>query len=76
MLLAACQDNQTAGAGFFFSAYTAALLDVWQDGEFDGDYHDLTKAIARLLPDDQVPNLFAYGLKAGGFERQRPFRFG
>ena len=54
-------------------AFTGALLKVWKNGAFVGDYSRFHKQIVRELPASQTPNLFPLG-EAGPFLKQQPFR--
>jgi hypothetical protein len=72
ILISGCQDNQTSMDGDRNGAFTEALLRVWADGSFTGDYRQFHAAIRGRLPASQSPNLFTLG-RAGTFARQRPF---
>jgi metacaspase-1 len=72
ILISGCQDNQTSMDGDRNGAFTGALLDVWADGAFPGDYRRFHAAIRRRLPASQSPNLFTLG-RAATFAKQRPF---
>lgn len=48
-LLAACQDEQEANSGPFNGYFTAAVLSVWDDGNFEGDYTDFFEAVTKEL---------------------------
>ena len=73
ILLAGCQDNQFSQDGDGNGAFTEALLRVWADGGFAGDYRAFLGRITSLLPPDQTPNLFTVGTPAPGFLSQKPF---
>ncbi|MEV6329392.1 caspase family protein [Streptomyces sp. NPDC051909] len=73
ILISACQDNQTAADGPVNGAFTEALLEVWEDGVFRGDYRTFHRAIQRRLPPTQSPNLYTTGAPAPAFLGQRPF---
>jgi hypothetical protein len=72
ILISGCQDNQTSMDGDRNGAFTEALLRVWADGTFTGDYRRFHAAIRSRLPASQSPNLFTLG-RAGTFAKQRPF---
>jgi len=72
ILISGCQDNQTSMDGDRNGAFTEALLRVWADGAFTGDYRRFHAAIRGRLPASQSPNLFTLG-RAGTFAKQRPF---
>jgi hypothetical protein len=73
ILISGCQDNQTSMDGDPNGAFTGALLKVWKNGAFVGDYSRFHKQIVRELPASQTPNLFPLGA-AGPFLKQQPFR--
>ncbi|MFD5322317.1 caspase family protein [Streptomyces sp. NPDC127092] len=73
ILISACQDNQTAADGPVNGAFTEALLGVWGDGAFRGDYRTFHRAIQRRLPPTQSPNLHTTGTPSTAYLGQRPF---
>jgi hypothetical protein len=73
ILISGCQDNQTSLDGDPNGAFTGALLKVWNNGTFVGDYARFHKQIVKGLPASQTPNLFPLGA-AGRFLKQQPFR--
>lgn len=73
LLISGCQDNQYSGDGSFNSLFTANLLRVWNNGNFNGDYKFFHKSIKRVMPPDQTPNYFWIGKQNPGFEVQKPF---
>ena len=73
ILISGCQDNQTSMDGDPNGAFTGALLKVWNNGGFVGDYARFHKQIVKGLPASQTPNLFPLGA-AGRFLKQQPFR--
>jgi len=72
VLISGCQDNQTSMDGDHNGAFTEALLRVWNNGSFVGNYGSFHARIRASLPASQSPNLFALG-KAGVFLAQEPF---
>lgn len=72
VLISGCQDNQTSMDGEHNGAFTEALLKVWNQGRFSGNYDAFHTRIRAALPSSQSPNLFTLG-KAGGFLTQTPF---
>lgn len=72
-LISGCQDNQYSMDGPFNGAFTSALLKVWRQGQFDGDYHDFHIAIQNRLPPSQSPNHFKIGPSLPAFDAQKPF---
>ncbi|WP_225802810.1 caspase family protein [Streptomyces sp. NK15101] len=73
LLVSACQDNQVAADGDVNGAFTGALLQVWDEGAFRGDYRTFHRRIQRRLPPTQSPNLHLTGTPAPDFLSQRPF---
>ncbi|MEV5973414.1 caspase family protein [Streptomyces sp. NPDC051921] len=73
ILVSACQDNQVAADGDVNGAFTGALLGVWNNGVFQGDYRTFHRAIQRELPPSQSPNLYTTGSPTEAFLGQRPF---
>lgn len=71
LLLAAAQDIEPAQDGDENGAYTAALLQVWNGGAFEGSYIDLHNEIYRRLVPHQHPALLA--LVPPAFAHDRPF---
>lgn len=72
ILVSGCQDNQLSQDGAFNGAFTAALLQVWNDGKFKGNFRRFHKLILAKMPADQSPNLFTMGPVAD-FLKETPF---
>lgn len=73
VLISGCQDNQSSYDGDSNGAFTEALLAVWNNGKFKGNYAQLHAKTRARLPAIQSPNLFTLG-SAKGFLAQQPFR--
>lgn len=73
ILISGCQDNQLSADGDNNGRFTEALLNVWNNGSFTGDYRALHQAIVDLMPMEQTPNFFCVGAQNLIFERQKPF---
>ncbi|MFJ3582430.1 caspase family protein [Streptomyces sp. NPDC090127] len=73
LLISGCQDNQYSADGDVNGAFTAALLEVWDEGAFRGGYRSFHRAIQSRLPATQSPNLYTTGSPPPAFLRQRPF---
>ena len=58
------------------AAVTQTLLDVWQDGGFQGDYPSFHAAIKQQMPGSQTPNYYKVGAVNAEFEAQTPFTVG
>jgi len=72
IFLSACLDDQKASDGLKHGAFTQALIDVWAEGGFQGDYNKLIEQIALPFQNSpQTPNLTAFG--SPGFTNQKPF---
>ena len=71
-LISGCQDNQTSMDGDHNGAFTEALLKVWNNGSFSGNYNAFHSRIRAALPASQSPNLFVLG-PATAFLAQKPF---
>ncbi len=72
VLISGCQDNQTSMDGEHNGAFTEALLKVWNQGKFRGNYDALHTRVRAALPASQSPNLFTLG-PAEIFLTQTPF---
>ncbi|WP_158296462.1 caspase family protein [Nocardioides albidus] len=72
ILISGCQDNQLSFDGAVNGAFTSALLSVWNQGRFNGDYRAFHAAILSRMPADQTPNFFTLG-DVSAFQCQRPF---
>ncbi|MGD0405958.1 MAG: caspase family protein [Candidatus Bathyarchaeia archaeon] len=73
LLISGCQDNQEASDGIINSLFTATLLKVWDNGNFNGDYKSFHHEILKLMPEQQTPNYFWNGEPSPIFEKQKPF---
>jgi hypothetical protein len=76
-LIPACRDNQDSHDGRdsnVNSVFTKALLDVWGNGGFNGDYCSFCQAIASVTtPIKQTPIIATTGMRSRKFLRERPF---
>lgn len=72
-LISGCQDNQLSYDGAINSVFTAALLLVWDNGNFKGDYADFHVQIQRKMLPTQSPNHYKVGKQDHAYDRQRPF---
>ncbi len=73
ILLAACEDLQTAHDGELHGMFTAALLATWNDGAFAGDHDAFLAAIRTRVGSAQTPTLFQVGAVEPAFLAARPF---
>jgi metacaspase-1 len=74
ILLAACEDSKKTPArgGKKLSWFTQAMMDIWDNGSFTGDYHTLLQTIGQNFP-DKNPQFQAVGWRDSEFEMQPVF---
>lgn len=72
-LISGCQDNQLSSDGDFNGLFTAALLEVWNNGAFKGSYASLRKKIGALMPPDQTPRHMLIGTHNTRFNTEQAF---
>lgn len=75
LLLAACQDGQTAFSGnnIEYSLYTYHILKIMEEYEFCESYRELHNRVLAKMPANSKPNLFKIGPGADQFAKKRPF---
>ena len=73
LLISGCQDNQFSYDGNYYGQFTGTLLQVWNNGMFQGDYQKFHQDILDLMPPEQSPNYFTVGANYPAFEQQKPF---
>ena len=73
VLLSGCQDNQTSADGAGNGLFTQTLLEVWEDGQYDGGHRRFWREIVKRMPPWQSPNWFTVGPTNTTFVRRRPF---
>jgi hypothetical protein len=73
ILLAACEDRQTANDGEVHGLFTAALLGTWNGGAFAGGHDAFLAAIRARVGAAQTPTLFSLGTVEPAFLAARPF---
>jgi peptidoglycan hydrolase-like protein with peptidoglycan-binding domain len=73
ILISGCQDNQLSYDGNYYGQFTGTLLDVWDNGAFQGDYASFHREILNRMPPEQSPNYYIVGSANPAFEQQRPF---
>lgn len=62
LFLSACRDGQTAADGADNGAFTAALLKIWNNGNFEGNYNELMEKVgAEFTGTNQTPMLSRIG---------------
>jgi metacaspase-1 len=73
ILLAACEDRQTAHDGELHGLFTAALLATWNGGAFAGGHDAFIAEIRTRVGAAQTPTLFPVGAVEPAFLATRPF---
>lgn len=73
LLISGCQDNQLSSDGDVNGLFTAKLLEVWGNGDFEGSYVSLHQAIVERMPATQTPNYYRVGADNPQLEAQKPF---
>lgn len=58
ILISGCQDDQLSFDGEINGAFTKMVLQVWNNGKFDGSIADFYSALVEKMGYYQVPNLF------------------
>jgi metacaspase-1 len=76
LLMAACQDKQTALAtgNLNHSLYTHCMLKVLEQYDFCESYRELHNRICNMMPASSTPNLFKFGPGADQFVKKHPFK--
>lgn len=72
-LISACQDNETAIDNPSHGLFTAALLSIWDDGNFSGNYREFYDKICEKTSPVQNPNFYFTGIPNDEFDNQKPF---
>jgi metacaspase-1 len=72
ILISGCQDNQTSADGAVNGLFTEKLLNVWNNGAFQGTLPQFHQAIVALMPSTQTPNYFTLGPDDSVFTNSRP----
>lgn len=72
-LISGCQDDSPAYDGPFNSQFTRVLKEVWNGGNFNGNYHSFYEQIKNSLAFKQIPNYYNIGLQNQLFDNQKPF---
>jgi metacaspase-1 len=76
LLISGCMDNQLSADGDGNGLFTATLLEVWNNGGFNGSYETFWRAIQERMPPTQTPNYYKAGVQDPNFEGQKPFTIG
>jgi hypothetical protein len=73
LLLSGCKDEETSRDGSTNGLFTGALLQVWDSGNFEGDYEAFHAAIGRITEGTQTPQLNTLPDDDTEFKSQQPF---
>jgi hypothetical protein len=74
LLISGCEDHELSADGPFNGAFTANLLQVWDNGKFTGSHKKFHKQILnRMMDSDQHPKYFKEGKSNPAFEKSKPF---
>lgn len=74
--IAACEDGTSAYMGTPYSLFTSAIVSVWDQGAFQGSFHDFFLAVASAVTQrnsNQRPQIKLWGAPDTGFGKRRPF---
>lgn len=72
LLISGCQDHEESGedSEIGHGNFTFALIELWQEGAFEGTYADLHKAIREYMPEWQNPNIYP---DRSPLKKEKPF---
>ena len=74
LLISGCQDNELSQDGTYNGFFTSNLLDVWNNGSFEGSHEKFHKLIRnKMMGHNQIPNYFKTGKQNLPFEHGKPF---
>lgn len=72
-LLAGCPEEETAFAGPELSAFTEALVSIWNEGNFPGNFELFNEYIKKMITADQNPVYCSLGKESDWIENGLPF---
>jgi len=68
-----CRDGRTSSGYQVGGAFTTALCNAWDDGNFQGTYADFHQRICTMITSGQKPQYNHYGPVSETFRNQKPF---
>ncbi|MCP4344283.1 MAG: caspase family protein [Desulfobacterales bacterium] len=71
--LGGCRDGYTSSGYYGGGAFTVALCEAWNNGNFRGSYKELHNKICELITSSQKPQYSEYGPVSDAFRNQRAF---
>ncbi len=71
--LGGCRDGFGSSGYQLGGAFTIALCNAWNNGNFQGNYPDFHQAICAQISSSQQPQYAQYGSDLLAFRNQRPF---
>jgi hypothetical protein len=74
LLISGCQDNQFSQDGSTNGLFTEKVLQVWNQGAFQGSHHDFYDTILDEMPSEQTPAYRPVGALDTDFLNMRPLR--
>ena len=74
IMISSCKDDQVSLDGPYNSIFTKKLLEVWNKGEFMGNYIDFVEAIKKRCPATQTPQISYFGPTVNNFYNTKPFQ--
>lgn len=74
LLMAGCQDNQSALDGDENGLFTETMLLIWDQGRYKHGLRRFFRSVLAEMPSYQTPNLLRLGPVDKGFEALRPFK--
>lgn len=72
-LLSGALENKPASDGPFYSLFTEALLNTWDNSSFSGNYYDFYEAIKTKMPFKSPPGWMQVGISNLEYDQQKPF---
>ncbi len=72
--ISGCQDTQSSYDGPVNGAFTTELLNVWNNGSFNGNYPSFHSQIRDMIANpNQVPEYMKLGPVAAAYENSKPY---